>query len=70
MGVSLVLQVFSYKPILDKFWPDSGARWSQRITKVCFVLIHLVDFEIFYWISENFDVVMVLEEKSEDHQSH
>lgn len=32
----------------------------------CFVQICVVDAEIFYWISENFDLLLMQEEKSGD----
>lgn len=33
------------------------------------VLIHVADVEIFYWISEHFDLLVALNEKSGIHQS-
>ena len=32
--------------------------------------IHQVDVEVFHRISENFDLLVALQEKSGDHQSH
>ncbi len=78
MGISL--QVFGHKPIQYlsigqtgdtrekvKGTPKSLRPWELELN---FVQSHLINFEIFRWINENFDQLVAPEEKSGDHQSH
>lgn len=44
--------------------------WTPFISVTNCVLIHLVDVEIFHQTSEDTDLLMALEEKSGDHQTH
>lgn len=35
-----------------------------------FVPIELIDVELFHWISKHFNLLVAIDEESEDHQSH
>lgn len=43
--------------------------WQTWMSVQMFVSMHPVDVEIFHWISENSDLLMVLNKKSGNHQS-
>lgn len=52
--------------VVNKVIHHLGAHMSVQNV----VPIHPVDAEIFHSTGENFDLLVALEEKSEDHQSH
>ncbi len=63
MRISIFLHVF-------EFWTNWNFLWGSWMLLPDSVPIHLIDVEIFQWITKNFDLHVVLEEESEVYQSN